>query len=100
MNLWLYERFVVKRLSWPFIIHDFCMSFSVGLEKSISTRLKKWAGLFRSADAGSLFGKREDFGLQLTSVSNQFASIKCSMLESSKDETVAELFKLKSDRPI
>ena len=31
MKLWLYEHFVISRLSWFFIVHDFSFSFSIEL---------------------------------------------------------------------
>jgi len=91
MKLWLYEHFVISRLSWPFIVHDFSFSFAIELEKAISVRLKKWAGLFRGADTGTLFRSRENFGLQLTSVSDHFVLmqlIKCTILSNSNDADV------------
>ena len=54
MKLWLYQHFIISRLSWPFIVHDFSFSFAKPLEKSISVQLKKWAGLFKGANTGPI----------------------------------------------
>jgi len=73
MKLWLYQHFIISRLSWPFIVHDFSFSFAKTLEKSISVQLKKWAGLFKGADTGALFRSRDNFGMQLTSVADHLS---------------------------
>ena len=52
-RLFLYEHFVVRRLSWVFLVHDLSLSFAEDLEKRIMSRLKKWAGLFRGCDLGA-----------------------------------------------
>jgi hypothetical protein len=88
-------------MAWPFIIHDFSFSFSIEMETSISVRLKKWAGLFREADTGTLFRSRENFGLQLTSMSDHFVQmqlVKCSLLSNSDDPDVVEIFKMQTSR--
>ncbi len=67
-KLWLYEHFVVSKLSWVFLVHDLSVSFAQGLDKKVIPRLKSWAGLFRSSDLGTLFRRREHLGLQLMSI--------------------------------
>ena len=101
MKLWLYQHFIVSRLSWPFIVHDFAFSFSKELEKSATVQLKKWAGLFRGAETGALFRSRDNFGLQLTSLTDHFVRmqlIKCCLLENSSDSDVVKMFQLKTAR--
>ena len=98
MKLWLCEHFVTSRLSWPFIVHDFSLSLAIEMEKSISVRLKKWAGL---ADTGALFRSRENFGLQLTSVSAHFVLmqlIKCTFLSNSNDADNVEIYRMQTAR--
>ena len=63
--------------------------------------LKKWAGLYRSSDVGTLFRKRSHLGLQLTSLEFHFEHlqlVKCCLLESSSDETVREIYQLRKER--
>ena len=57
-KLFLYEHFVVRRLSWVFLVHDLNLSFAKELDKRVIPRLKEWAGLFRSSDTGTLFRLR------------------------------------------
>ena len=61
-KLFLYEHFVVRRLSWVFLVHDLNLSFAKELETRALPRLKVWAGLFRGCDLGALFRKRENLG--------------------------------------
>ena len=65
-KLFLYQHFLVSRLSWVFLVHDLSVSFAKELDRKVIPKLKAWAGLFRSSDLGALFRRRENFGLQLT----------------------------------
>jgi hypothetical protein len=65
-KLFLYQHFIVARLSWPFLVHDLCLTFANELEEIATKRLKAWSGLYRSADVGALYRQREHLGLQLT----------------------------------
>src|SRR5262245_26987396 len=56
-KLFLYEHFAVSRLSWAFLVHDLSLSFAQDLDKSIP-KLKRWAGLFRGSELGTLFRRR------------------------------------------
>lgn len=101
MKLWLYQHYLLAHLAWPFLIHDFNISFAVELEKLISTTLKQWAGIYRGADIGSLFRSRDKFGLGLTSISQFFCKmqlIKCSLLQNSGDPNVRLVFEFRSRR--
>ena len=101
MKLWLYQHYLLAHLAWPFLIQDLTMSFAKELESSISMTLKRWAGLYRGADTGSLFRSRANCGLGLTSVSHFFCKmqlIKCSLLEKSNDPTVNDVYDLKSKK--
>ena len=68
-KLFLYQHFVISRLSWVFLVHDLSLSFANELDDKIVTRLKRWAGLYKSADVATLSRQRENLGLQLSSVS-------------------------------
>ena len=101
MKLWLYQFYVLARMSWPFLIHDFNRHFAVQLTDSISTTLKKWAGLFRKADVGCLFRSKEQFGLGLTSVVDHFERmqiIKCFLLQHSEDADVRKVYESREKR--
>ena len=95
MKLWIYQFYILARLSWPFLVQDFCLSFAENLEKSMRAKLKRWAGIYKSADVGILFRSRKDFGLGLTSISMHFKRmqfIKCSLLEHSPDNDVRQMY--------
>ena len=101
MKLWLYQFYVLSHLAWPFLVQNFPASFAESLQSSISAKLKKWAGIYRSADVGLLFRAREQFGLGLTSISMHFERmqiIKCSLLNDSPDEDVQALFRARESR--
>jgi hypothetical protein len=100
-KLWLYEHFVVSKLSWVFLVHDLSVSFAQGLDKKVIPRLKSWAGLFRSSDLGTLFRRREHLGLQLTSITHCYKHmqlVKCCLLQNSNDPVVRDIYKIKEDR--
>jgi hypothetical protein len=100
-KLFLYEFFVIRRVSWQFLVHDFCLSFAVELDKTTIPLLKRWAGLFRSADLGCLFRLRKDMGLQLTSFTFHYKHlqlVRCVLLKNSRDATVANTYAHKASR--
>jgi len=74
------------------MIHDFARSFAVELTKAVNPKLKKWAGLYKSADLGCLFRPRSLPGsLGLSSITSHFEKmqvIKCSILQNSQDPDV------------
>ena len=101
MKLWLYQFYVLAHLAWPFLVHDFNYSFSVELQDMISVKLKRWAKLYRGADIGSLFRSRNEFGLNLTSVSQSFTRmqiIKCKILQDSDDPNVRLVYEFRAKK--
>ena len=64
-------------------------------------RLKRWAGLYRSSDLGTLFRRRTHLGLQLTSLEYHFEHlqlVKCCLLENSSDELTQAIYKHHKER--
>ena len=103
IKLWLYQHYWLSHLAWPFLIHDFPISFARALESDINLRMKKWIGLYRGADNGSLFRSRKLLGLGLTSTSHFFCKmqvIKCSLLDNSTDSNVKSVFQKKSNKSL
>lgn len=95
MKLWLYQFYILAHLSWPFMVQDFSRSFAVSLEKSTRVQLKKWAGIYKSADVGLLFRSRKAFGLGLTSITSHFETmqiIKWSLAKHSVDADIRALY--------
>ena len=73
IKCWIYQHFVLAILTWPFLVHDFALSFTREILDPIATRcLKRWAHIFRSADVGMLFRSRDRFGLAMTLPSVHF----------------------------
>jgi hypothetical protein len=100
-KLFLYEHFAVRRLSWVFLVHDLNLWFAKELDKSLTMRLKTWAGLYRGGDTGALFRHRDHLGLQLTSLSEHFQRmqlVKCCLLANSKDDKVQAIYEAKKKR--
>ena len=56
-KLFIYEHYVVSRVSWGFFIYNLTLSFVCELD-----RYKRWAGLYRNADVGAL-RRRKHMGL-------------------------------------
>ena len=54
-KLFLYEHFLVARLSWVFLVHDLCVSFAEDLDKKVIPRLKSWLGSFAAVIWGHFF---------------------------------------------
>ena len=101
MKLWLYQFYALAHLSWPFMVHDFAKSFSVELQKLVSVTLKRWAGLYKSADVGTLYRSRKAFGMGLTSVTSHFERmqiIKCSLLKHSSDTVISSMYNRMEER--
>jgi hypothetical protein len=95
MKLWLYQFYVTSKVQWPLMIYDFARSFVVKLEKNANVSLRRWAGLYRSTDDGSLYRSQARFGLGLTSLSALFERLqvtKCHLLKHSKDDDVRTLY--------
>ena len=78
MKLWLYQFYVIPRLSWQFPINDLDKSFSIELQRHVNVVLKKWAGIGLSVDNGILFRSKSNFGLGLTSVPIIFSECRLS----------------------
>ena len=96
-----YQHFVVTRLSWAFLVHDLCLTFTTELEEIATKRLKAWSGLYRSADVGTLYRQREHLGLQSTSISSHYKHMqitKSCLLSSSQDPRIQEIFARKQKR--
>jgi hypothetical protein len=100
-KLYLYEHFVIRRLSWVFLVHDLSVWFVTDLDKRITPRLKIWAGLYRGSDIGALYRAREHLGLQLTAIEAHYKHlqlVKCCLLQNSSDDTVRAIYNVRKAR--
>ena len=76
-KLWIYEKHVVSRITWEFIIYSFPITFAESLQTTANRYLKKWAGLARCANPSILFRSREKKGLQMKALTTH---LKCMQL--------------------
>ena len=91
MELWLYQFGVLSLIAGSFMIHEFAWSIAEDLCSRTRDRLRRWAGLYRSTDAGCLFRPKRQFGLGLTSIVTHFKKLrvgKCHLLKYSFDKEV------------
>ena len=101
MKLWIYQFHILAHLSWPFLVQDFDRNFTNELQVWIQPFLKRWSGVGRTVDSGVLYRSRSNFGLGMTAVSDHFERmqiVKCSILQSSHDPKVREIFNIRTDR--
>lgn len=101
IKLWLYQHVILSRLAWPFLAHDLTHSLSESLEKIATSHLKKWAGIYKSAETGVLYRAKENFGLGLTTVTEFFERmqlVRCQILRNSICEDIRSIFEARAAR--
>ena len=101
MKLWIYQHFLLSKISWPFMIYNFSLSFVKKLQSKITIRLKKWAGIFAKADSSILYRPRHLLGLELTSLTVYFKKLqvtKCLLLQNSVDENIKAWYDFKASK--
>ena len=95
---WIYQHFVVPKLNWPFLIYDFPLKLAKDMRTYANRALKNWIGLYKSADLGVLYRKRQRFGLQLTDIAVFFKKMqitKCAIVKHSPDKDIAQTYILR-----
>jgi len=102
MKLWIYQHYIIGKSSWPLLVHDFNRDFaSKTIQQPTGVYLRRWAGLFKSADIGTLYRPRELLGLNLTSITVHFETvrvIRCHLLKHSADQDIVAVYKNRVDR--
>jgi hypothetical protein len=102
MKLWVYQHYIIPKSSWPLLIQDFNRDFaSKVIQQPTGAYLRRWAGLFKSADEGALYRPREKLGLNLTSVTVHFESmriIRCHLLSHSLDDDIVDVYQNRVNR--
>ncbi len=101
MKLWLYQFYVLARLSWCFLVHDLDRSFAVGLSVPAIAKLKSWTGIYRTAENGVLFRSKSNFGLGLTDIVDHFERlqlVKCQLLSRSPCANIRSIYEAKAIR--
>ena len=101
IKLWMYQHGVLSNIAWPFLVQDLPLSLALELDAITHRHLKKWAGLYRQADLGTLYRSRNRFGLGLTKLSTHFKKmglVKCMLLKNSADSNVRALYRARAKR--
>lgn len=95
-KLWLYNHFVITKISWPLLILDLSLSFVKKLHAQALVYLKRWSGLPRCANTAILFsGGDKRPGLRLRNICTywkQQQNIKLSLLHNSDDARCRSLY--------
>ena len=95
MKAWLYQFYVLARLSWVFLVHDLNHSLAESLTTLATAKLKKWLGISKSAEVGVLYRAKQQFGLGLTPVVAYFEKmqiVKCELLKNSTSDDIRKLY--------
>ena len=94
-KLWIWANYVVHKISWLFLIHDFPPSFVESTLQPIERRtLKKWGGLPKSGDPSIFFRSKEHFGMgiaELAPLHKKQRLIRRHQLANSKDPRVRQI---------
>ena len=95
-KLWLYQHFIVAKMSWYFTALDLTATFVKTLQ-SVSTKfLKNWSGLSRPANTSILFwGKSGQAGLHITNLVTfwkQMQIVRMDLLKNSADPRCRKLY--------
>jgi hypothetical protein len=101
MKLWMYQHYVLSKLSWSFLIHDFNLNFCEKLQQNANAFLKKWVGVLKGSDEGILYRPRALLGLGLTSLSTHFKRmqvVKCHLLKNSRDADIRALYERRIEK--
>jgi len=93
---WLYEHCVLARLTWPFIVYDFCVTLSDRLTALCTRYIKAWLRLPHSVTPHMLYLQKQQPGaLGLRAVSaffKQMQTVRASLLKYSLDPRMVELY--------
>ena len=88
-KIWLYNNFLIPRLSWILMNDDFSTAFISSLQTIGQRFLKKWSGIPKSANSAILYsGSTNSIGLKIKHINVEYKklrSIKSALLKTSKD---------------
>ena len=95
-KLWLYQHFIIPKLSWYLTALDLTLTFVKRLQAKATKYLKKWSGLPRSANTAILFlGKSGRAGLHIPSIVTywkQMQLVRLDILKHSADVRCCRLY--------
>lgn len=97
----VYQHQVAQKLTWPFLVYDLPPATADEL-KTVATRyLKKWIGIYRSADTNILYRSRDQFGLQMVdpvTLLKKNRLTKCHIVQHFNDSDLRETYRLREKR--
>ena len=98
MMLWIYQHYILPKLTWALMIHDLALSFVRHLDAIVRRFLKKWLHLPRGANVAFLFiGTKKCSGLRmrrLETVYKQMQVVKLDIIRHAQDENVRGVFQV------
>ena len=76
MKLWLFNNAIVTRLSWPFMVYDFPLSFIEELDALANQYIKRWVGIpLHGANPVILYLPRKEKGFGITKLTHFFMNM-------------------------
>jgi hypothetical protein len=101
MKVWLYNFYVVSKLSWMLMIYDLPLTFVTKLEAACTRRLKEWLHIIPSCTTPILYLPRRYHGMGLQNITVFFKRlqvIRQHLLKHSSDESVRQLHEREASR--
>ena len=90
---WMYQHGVLPRILWPLLVYEFPLSGVEGLERKISSHLRRWLGVPRSFSSVGLYSTGAKLQMPLKPLTEEFKVTKARqvlMLRNSKDPKIRE----------
>ncbi len=69
---WIYQHGILPRILWPLLVYEVPISIVEGLERRVSSFLRRWLGLPRSLSSIALYGHNTKLQLLLKSLEEEF----------------------------
>ncbi|XP_030281784.1 uncharacterized protein LOC115586678 [Sparus aurata] len=69
---WFYQHGILPRILWPLVVYEFPISTVEGLERRVSSHLRRWLGLPRSLSSIALYGNKNKLTLPINSLTEEF----------------------------
>ena len=101
LKLWCFQHGIVPRLNWPFAMYDFTISTVEGMERHVSSFIRKWLGVPRSFSRTNLYSKSFPAAPPLSSVVEEYkvAGVRTTLLlRYSQDQVIQNVHKTTSGR--
>ncbi|XP_033725208.1 uncharacterized protein LOC117315172 [Pecten maximus] len=84
---WIYQQGVLPRLMWLLLIYEVPVTSVEGLERSVSSYLRRWIGVPSGFTSAGLYGRSSKLQLQISSVVEEFKVAKCRLVMTLRDSS-------------